>query len=246
MAGELTLPALVQNGTMSEEVAALLWAAVDQQVSFLVVAVPRFAGKSTTSQAILSMRRPEIPVHEVAGEPAEMERLVRERLGGYLVVAEFSQAPVPGYIWGPPVRRVFDALGAGYSLQASLHAPSPEDAVLEVTRGNGISDEQASQIALVVYIERFGTDLSNFWRRVASVYELERVENGRPIGRALFRWTPETDRFEAVNAPTRWAFDEGDWLARGELVGDLARSGRISSEEVSAGAARFRESRAES
>ncbi|HEY7268593.1 MAG TPA: hypothetical protein VH951_02080 [Dehalococcoidia bacterium] len=243
MSGDLTLPALVGNGTMSEEVAALLWAAVDEQVSFLVVAVPRFAGKSTTSNAILEMRAPDVPLHYVAGEPALMDRLVEQRLGGYLVVAEFSDAPVPGYIWGKPVRHVFDALDAGYSLQASLHAPSPEDAVLEITRGNGISDEKASAIGLVIYIERFGTDLSNFWRRVANVYEVDRVENGRAVGRTLFRWTPETDRFDAVESPRGFAQDESDLISRGELIGDLARSGRTSSAEVQNALARFRESR---
>ena len=245
MPGELTLPALVQNGTMSEEVAALLWAAVDEKVSFLVVAVPRFAGKSTTSNAVLAMRPPDMPLHHVAGEPALMQSLVEKRLGGYLVVAEFSDAPVPGYVWGEPVRRVFGALDAGYSLQASLHAPSPEDAILEVTRGNGVSDEQASRIGLIVYIERFGRDLSDFWRRIATVYEVDRVERGRAIGRTLYNWLPATDRFEAVESPRRFATDEEDLLARGELLGDLARSGRTSEEEVQAALQRFRESREE-
>ena len=244
MPGEITLAELVRNGTMSEEVAAVLWAAVEEQVSFLVVAVPRFAGKSTTSNAILAMAPPEVPLHFVAGEPEIMDRLVEEQLGGYLVVQEFSDAPVPGYIWGEPVRRVFDALDAGYSLQASLHAPSVEQAILEVTRGNGVSDEKASSIGLVVYIERFGDDLANFWRRIAHVYEVDAVEANRPVGRTLFRWDPVNDRFEAAETPQNFALDRDELLARGELLGDLARSGRTSSIDVQAAASRFREERA--
>jgi hypothetical protein len=243
MPGAITLAELVRNGTMSEEVAALLWSAVDEQVSFLVVALPRFAGKSTTSEALLAMRPPDMSIHHVAGEPAAMARLVEARLGGYLVVSEFSDAPVPGYIWGEPVRRVFNALDAGYSLQASLHAPSAEAAIEEITIGNGVSAEQASRIGLVVYIERFGANLSNFWRRIAEVYEVDEVTERGPQGRTLYRWQPRDDRFEALESSRNFGLDREDLLARADLLGDLARSGRTSEREVQGAAARFRAER---
>ncbi|HWO72088.1 MAG TPA: hypothetical protein VNN21_00855, partial [Dehalococcoidia bacterium] len=91
---EITIADLVANGTMNAEMAAILWAAVDEQKSFLTVAIPRFAGKTTTSNAVLALRPPDMPIHHVAGEPEVMERLKRERRGGYLVVAEFAYAPV--------------------------------------------------------------------------------------------------------------------------------------------------------
>jgi hypothetical protein len=239
--GELTIVDLVRNGTLSAELAALFWSAVEEQMSFIVAAVPRLAGKSTTSAAILQMCPPDVPLHHVAGEPEVMDVLREERLGGYLVVAEFSQAPVPGYIWGEPVRRVFDTLAAGYSLQACLHAPSPVDAVLEITRGNQVSDEAASRIGLVIYIERFGTDMTNFWRRIAEVYEVDYVEGGRPYGRTLYRWEPRSDRFEVVERPRNFAQDHGLVLSRAEVISDLAQSGRTSSPELEAALARFRE-----
>src|SRR5918997_620616 len=135
---EVSIAELVRNDTMSAEMAALLWAAVDEQVSFLTVALPRMAGKSTTSNAILALREPSVPLTQVYGEADEMEALARERRGGYLIVDEFAQAPMRGYIWGRPVQRVFDTLDAGYSLQASLHASSVEAGLREVTQGNQI------------------------------------------------------------------------------------------------------------
>src|SRR5688572_26976015 len=104
MAGQITIAELVQNGTMSADAAALLWAAVDARQSFLTVAVPQRAGKTTTAHAILALRPDDMSAVQVDGHPAVMQRLKQERLGGYVVVAEFSQAPVPGYIWGEPVR----------------------------------------------------------------------------------------------------------------------------------------------
>src|SRR5688500_8425161 len=106
---EITIVDLVRNGTLTAQLGAVLLLPVDERQSLLTVAVPRFAGKTTTSNAILAMRPPDMPAYLVAGEPEVMDRLTRERLGGYLVVAEFAPAPVPGYIWGAPVRRVFEA-----------------------------------------------------------------------------------------------------------------------------------------
>ena len=237
---EITIAELVRNGTMSAEIAATLWAAVDEQRSFLTVAIPRFAGKSTLSNAVLAVRPPEVGLHPVAGEPELMERLEQERLGGYLVVGEFSQAPVPGYIWGAPVRRVFEALSAGYSLQAALHAPSVEEAIRIVTEVNGVSDEQASAVDLVLYIERFGEDEDSFWRRLAEVYELDRVVGGKPQGRTLYRWVEDGDHFEAVEAPRGFATDRSGIEARTAIIAELAASGRTTESELAAAIQTYR------
>ena len=240
MAGELTIAELVRNGTMSAEIAATLWAAVDERRSFLTVAIPRFAGKSTLSNAVLALRPPDMPLHHVDGSPELMQHLKQERLGGYLVVAEFSEAPVPGYIWGEPVRRVFETLGAGYSLQAALHAPGVEEAISAVTEGNGVSDELASAFELVLYIERFGDDEENFWRRLAEVYEVDRVRSGRPEGRTLFRWQADEDRFDTVEAPRGFAQGLDEIEERAAIIADLASTGRTAESDVAAAVAAFR------
>jgi hypothetical protein len=241
---EITIADLISNGTMSPQMAAVLWAAVDEQQSFLTVAVPRFAGKTTTSNAVLSLRPPHVPAHLVAGEPALMEQLKRERRGGYLVVAEFAYAPVPGYIWGPPVRRVFETVHeGGYSLQTALHAPGVEDAILEVTRGNQVPDEHASVFKLVLYIERFGNSLNSFWRRITDLYEIDRIENGRPVGRSLFRWRSQDDSFEQLAGPRQFGLDRDDLRQRAELLEELARSGRTSVADVMSAVNDYRTSR---
>ncbi len=240
MGGEITIAELVRNGTMSAEVAALLWAAVDRQTSFLTVAIPRLAGKSTTSNAVLALRPPDVALQPIAGDPAEMERLKRERLGGYLVIAEMSQAPVPGYIWGEPVRRVFDTLDAGYSLQAALHAPGVEEAIVEVTEGNGVPDEQANTFRLVIYIELFGRSPADFWRRIAEVYEVDSVVKGRPVGRTLYRWRADGERFDAVEAPRNLGATSEELSRRAAVLAELARSGKTGAAEVSAAVEAFR------
>lgn len=240
MAEEITVAELVRNGTMSAEMAGTLWAAVDERRSFLTVAIPRFAGKSTLSNAVLALRPSEVSLHHVDGSPDQLQHLKAERMGGYLVVAEFSQAPVPGYIWGEPVRRVFETLGAGYSLQAALHAPGVEEAIRVVTEGNGASDEMASAFELVLYIERFGEDEQSFWRRLVEVYEVDRVTNGRPEGRTLFRWQADEDRFEVVEAPHGFALGLEEIEERAAVIEDLASNGRTAESYVAAAVAAFR------
>ena len=196
-----TILDLVRNGTMSAQMAATLWAAVDARLSWVIAAVPRFAGKSTVAAAMLALLPTEVPVHRLSGDEQEMVGLKQAATGGYLVVAEVSQAPMPAYIWGPPVRRVFNTLSAGYSLATALHAPGREEVFEVICQGNGITDQDASKIKLLVYIRRFGDDPDTFWRRVAEVHEIDRVEGGRPVGRLLHRWIEDDDRFEVVETP---------------------------------------------
>ncbi len=240
----VTIAELVRNGTMSAEMAAVLWAAADEQQSFLTAAIPRLAGKTTTSNAVLALCAPEVAVTPVAGEPEIMLRLAEERRGGYLVVAEFAQSSMPDYIWGEPVQRVFETVHqAGYALQASLHAPSVDAAVQQVTQGNGIDDAHASVLKFVIYIERFGSSEDDYWRRVTDLYEIERVENGRPVGRSLFQWREAGDRFEQLAEPTQWGRNSANLTRRAAVVGRLAENGQTSAAEVTAAVAQYRSSR---
>lgn len=229
---ELTLADLIRNGTINAEIAATLWSIVAEQHSFMVVAVPRFAGKSTVGDAMLHCVPKHAPIHQLSGEESEMERLKRDAGGGYLVVGEFSNAPVPRYIWGSPVRKVFETMRVGYSLSTALHAPSVEEAYSAICHGNNVADEDASKISYMIYIERMGDDQDSFWRRVAEVHEVDRVVDGRPQGRMLFRWQEQGDRFEQTQEAQLLTVDADQLRERARLLNDLASSGRTSVENV--------------
>lgn len=232
MPDPITILDLIRNGTLSAPMAATLWAAVQEGRSFLTVAIPRLAGKTTTANAVLGLLSPQVPVHRLSGDVAEMARLKREAKGGYLVVGEFSQGPVPGYIWGEPVRRVFDTLTAGYSLVTSLHAPGLNEAFHDICAGNGVSDQAASRIGFLLYIRRFGDSPESFWRRVAEIHEIDQVRQGRPEGRLLYRWVEGEDRFEAVEPSRTLQASAHDLAARAAALEALAGAGRTSPPEV--------------
>jgi hypothetical protein len=158
-----------------------------------------------------------------------MGRLKGEATGGYLVVGEFSEGPVPGYIWGSPVRRVFDTMTAGYSLTTTLHAPGLQETFEAICQGNGVTDEQASNIGLMVYLLRFGDD-PGFWRRAAEIHEVDGVEGGIPRGRLLHRWVEEADRFEVVEKAITIRAD--DLEARATRLSAQVESGLTTAEDV--------------
>ena len=240
---EVTIAEMVRNGTMSAEMAGLLWAAVDAQVSFMTVAVPQNAGKSTTAEAVLALRPEGMPLFPVANDPEFLAQLREERRGGYLCVAEFNPYMRRNYIWDEPARRVFDALPAGYALQASLHAPSAVDGMREITHGIGVSDERAAAMKLVLYLEMLGD-----WRepgvrrRLVDLYEVERVRDGEPIGKSLFRWVPGSDSFQQQAEPKTFDCDPANLERRAAIIGDLARAGRTSSHDVAEAVAGYRTS----
>ncbi len=204
---ELSLADLVRNGTMDEHVAATLWTIAEERRSFMVAAVPRFAGKSTVSSAMLEHVPEGTSVHALSGDEDEMRQLAASPDGGYLVVGELSRAPVSHYIWGQPVRTYFETMRAGFSLATAMHAPTPEDAFALIGDDNGVPDGDASLIDFFVYIERMGNDHDDFWRRVAAVYEIGEVKGGMPETRLLHRWVAEGDRFERVDPSTKLDLD---------------------------------------
>ena len=224
----LSIADLVANGTMDAEVAGTLWAAMDENLSFLTVAVPRNAGKTTVASAMLALRRPETPLHFVLGERRELKSLREQRAGGYVVVGEFSPWGMPSYIWGEQVRQVFATLRHGYSLQTSLHAPGVEPALRVITGENGVSDADASHLKLVVYVEVAGARM----RRVAEVFEVDEVAGGRPAGRTLFRWSREHDRFDEVEEPRGFGADRSLLQHRRDAIARLVAEGRTGVEDV--------------
>src|SRR5687768_1785515 len=115
----LSLADLVENGTMSVEIAATLRATAQGRHSFLVVAIPRLAGKSTVMAAMLAGAPEGAPVKTVGDDGVDIEELAVAAAGGYLVVPEVSEYPVtPGYIWGAKVRSVFARIGEDTALAA--------------------------------------------------------------------------------------------------------------------------------
>jgi Flp pilus assembly CpaF family ATPase len=181
---------------MSRDIAETLRAAARARRSFIVMAVPRLAGKSTVLNAILAERPKSAPFRTLGEDGDDVAELLAGSVGGYIVIPEITQsAAMPGYIWGAPVRRVFAAIGERVALAATLHAQSVEDAFAQICRGCGVPDGDAAKISLAMYLRSIGRWEEPTRRVVDVVHEISGVRDGRPQTRQLFRWEEQTDRF---------------------------------------------------
>jgi type IV secretory pathway ATPase VirB11/archaellum biosynthesis ATPase len=200
----LDLRALVLNRTLSPEMAATLAATARQRRSFLTVAIPRLAGKSTLMAAILDHRPEGAPVHVLERHPRDLDALEGAPGEGYLVVPEVSPYPAAaGYIWGADVRRVFATLERGFALATALHAGSLEEAFEVLHEGCGVPDEDLARLELMVYIRSIGPWQRPSRRVVAEVHEILGVSGGVPAARLLGRWDEASDTFEVVERSER-------------------------------------------
>ena len=196
----LGLDDLVANGTMSRGIAATLHRIAEKRRSYLVIALPRMAGKSTVGKAILEVaKKGGAVVRELGEDGTDVAALAREARGGYLYVPEVSRFPVTeGYVWGAPVRAAFAEIKEGTSLSTALHADSPRDA-LEILGQNRIPAADLARLEAIVHIRSLGDDWRNPTRRViAGVFEMR---DGEPV--PLHIWDEVNDRFEEVAKPKR-------------------------------------------
>ena len=189
MPGALNVLELVQNGSMSAEMASVLWAAMDDRRSFIVAAGPRQAGKSTTTEAILDFLPSDVPRHDLTGAAAQMDALAASPDGGYLVVPEFSDH-TPSYLRGEQVVQVFDTADRGFSIAGTLHADTPEDTFAELHSHGPITDDQLASIGMLVFLGVRGWP-DNPVRWVSSVWEVDGVDRGsRPEAGSCAATTP--------------------------------------------------------
>jgi hypothetical protein len=221
---QLTLDDLVRNRTMSAEMAATLSAAAAERRSFLVVAVPRLAGKTTTMEATLRHAPEGTPVHGLTRSAGPGLGIPDEGDGGYLRVSEVAPTGFPDYFWGAEVHRVFGALDRGFSLATALHAGSIDEAFAVLCEENQLPDALAAKLDLVATIEVLGDWQHPQRRALAALHEVHGVARGRPASTLLHRWDAAADRFEQVGAPS----------LIGAHVGDLARRADVFRQAASA------------
>jgi type IV secretory pathway ATPase VirB11/archaellum biosynthesis ATPase len=197
----LTLADLVQNRTMSPDMAATLAVAAEERRSILFVAIPRLAGKTTVMRAALQFVPEGTALHPLSRAFGRGLGIPDTGDEGYLLFPEISPAGFEDYLWGADVRAVFAALPLGFSLVTALHAGSVEEAFEVITRQNGVPNELAARLDVVVYIRSIGPWHCPARRVVAEIHEVHGVRQGRPEARLLHRWSEAEDRFDVVEQP---------------------------------------------
>jgi hypothetical protein len=123
----LSVAELIERGTLTPDVAALLWWSISHGASLYVAGGPPGAGKSTVANALLEYLPDDAAVYVTSGARDRLE--VPPRNGPvYLLINELS-GHMPMYLYGPAVQRSFALLDQGVRMVGTLHARSAADAL---------------------------------------------------------------------------------------------------------------------
>lgn len=117
---------LIRNNTFDVQLAAMLWLLVESKSSIISAAAPRLVGKTTLLLALVDFIPPRFRVLQTRGRDEDFSMLEGTNPAStYVIVPELSDH-TPEYLWGEPVKALFEHLARGYSLAATFHADAPE------------------------------------------------------------------------------------------------------------------------
>lgn len=122
---------LILEGTLTPVAAGLLWTLLARRASVLVAAGPSGAGKTTLLTALLEFLPAGTSRIYVRGcyEPFRFMADPTVKPDHTALLVNEISPHLPSYLWGPGVRRLLAAKGAGFQIAATAHATGVEDLV---------------------------------------------------------------------------------------------------------------------
>lgn len=185
----LSIIDLIEDGTVTAEMAAFCWLAVSGGTSFMTGAVPGGVGKTTLMAALLSFLPPGEPIVTVSDRRV-IEGAAQARSDGPLTVLahEIGAGRWFGYIWGRDAADYFALTRQGVRCVTCLHADSPEQSRASLSP-LGVTADDFARVRLQLYMlaERRGPRVL---RRVRSLhFGLDGPHQD------CYRWQAADDRF---------------------------------------------------
>ncbi|HLB29874.1 MAG TPA: hypothetical protein VJM69_07075 [Dehalococcoidia bacterium] len=243
----MSIVEIMEAGTMSPRLAALLWLGMERGASVIVASEPSLAGKTTLLTALLSLTSQEAGGYFTRGVDEDFALPPRDGPQPfYLLINEISDH-LPVYTWGPYARRAFDLLAQGYSLAATMHADSLAEVIAILEDELRIPRQQIGRVTFMLTLrvlprgEPFPSSPTHpgqrpFPRRVAEAAFLQpltgtpagqrepatRQENGLALHQVA-NWDPERDSFRDLWEGSREALAQWAGLSPARLDDDLSQ-----------------------
>ena len=174
-----SLPWLVNHEMFDTVTAAFLSLAVEARTSLIVVSEPHEAGKTTLLTALLDFLPDGTQPVYLRGWYERFAFLEHYPPTQAYVLCNEISAHLPTYLWGHGVRRMFDAVAAGYPLATTMHATSAANAIEQLTTYPlEVPAEHLSGLDLIVTIG-VGYASNRLLRRVT------RIERVRPFDESV-------------------------------------------------------------
>jgi archaeal flagellar protein FlaI len=251
----LSVLKLIEYGTLSYEMAAYLWLALEEGLNIFVAGATA-SGKTTTMNAITTFIKPDAKIVSIEDTPelqVPHENWIREviREGGRaerhasvemfdLLKAALRQRPdriIIGEIRGVEGNTAFQAMQTGHGVMSTFHAASVQKLIQRIT-GDPINVPKPYvenlDIILIQAAVR-GPD-GRMVRRVTSINEIVAYDPTDSTYSFItaFRWKPEDDTFEFPGEMNSYLLEEDIAMRRGlaeadrrKIYGELRRRARI-------------------
>lgn len=212
----LTLPDLLNAGTVDLPMAGYLLAAVSAGQSFLVGCVPGGGGKTTVMGALLNVTPADIRLRAADSMAALQEGLQHPAPRRCFICHEIGAGRYYSYLWDAEARAFFQLTRAGHIVATNLHADTLEQAQTQLCAENGVGGQDFERVGLKLFLH-VGAGWSERHRRLTAVHE----SAPRQGHRLLFRWDRQTDRF-VREGPSRLVSEAREARCR-ELLDELTR-----------------------
>lgn len=146
----MSIAEIIAAGSMTADVAALLWLLLEGGSSIIVSSPPRLAGKTTTLTALLGFLPERTWVYYSSGQTETFDvPPLEDGVATYLMINELSNH-LPIYTWGTAALRAFDLLGQGYSLAATMHAENAAHTLAILERELGAPPPLLARVDVVL------------------------------------------------------------------------------------------------
>ncbi|MBI2674824.1 MAG: type II/IV secretion system ATPase subunit [Candidatus Aenigmarchaeota archaeon] len=211
----LTPTHMVKYRTMSSLELAYLWLAVEHGQSVLISGGTA-TGKTSLLNALSLFIRPTLKIisiedtaelrlplthwiPHVARSPLSVKEKVGEVTLFDLLKASLRQRPdyiILGEVRGKEAFVLFQQIATGHAAMATIHAATMEQLVDRlVTPPINLPARLLENIDIVVFLVMSRSNDMDV-RKADAIFEMEGIENERPVTRKIFEWNPPEDKFE--------------------------------------------------
>lgn len=176
----LSIVDLIEAGTVTRDIAAYSFAAINKGASFMIGALPGGAGKTTVMGALLNMVPRDTTLAAADSMNVIQHGLTETGQRHCYICHEIGAGNYYAYLWGEPLRRWFALPDAGHMLASNLHADTYNEAREQICVTNGVAESNFRRVNLIYFL-RVNYGPRQTTRRVTSIYESDGVSAHRQV-----------------------------------------------------------------